>query len=113
MPLLFRFSAAMRLSGQRAFSRVFAARTGIPVINSYGATVQLAQQIENGAPFDVFAAADAEHVDGLIRNGKVDGASRRVYARGQLALWAPRGGLANLAGLAETVRAHKAALIAV
>ncbi|MBL6830478.1 MAG: ribonuclease P protein component [Pirellulales bacterium] len=26
MPLLFRFSAAMRLSGQRAFSRVFAAR---------------------------------------------------------------------------------------
>ncbi len=27
MPLLLRFSAAMRLSGQRAFSRVFAART--------------------------------------------------------------------------------------
>ena len=29
----------------------------------HGATAELTQQIENGAPFDVFAAADTEHIE--------------------------------------------------
>ena len=61
------------------------------VVFSYGSTAQLAQQIENGAPFDVFAAADTEHVDGLVKSGKLTAASRATYARGQLALWIPKG----------------------
>ena len=46
--------------------RAFKAKTGIEVIFSYGSTAQLATQIENGAPFDLFAAADTEHVDSLV-----------------------------------------------
>src|SRR3954471_15783914 len=42
----------------------FTARTGVRVTNSFGATADLSKQIENGAPFDVFASADVEHVEG-------------------------------------------------
>ncbi len=33
----------------------FTSKTGIQVVFSFGATADLAKQIENGAPFDVFA----------------------------------------------------------
>jgi len=61
------------------------------VIFSYGSTAQLATQIENGAPFDVFAAADVEHVDSLVARKKLTADSRAIYALGQLALWMPEG----------------------
>jgi len=70
--------------------RAFQAKTGIDTVFSYGATAQLAQQIENGAPFDVFAAADTEHVDSLVAAGRLAAGSRAVYATGQLALWIPK-----------------------
>ena len=69
--------------------QAFQARTGVAVVFSYGATAQLAQQIDNGAPFDLFAAADTKHVDDLVSTRKLVGESRRVYALGQLALWIP------------------------
>jgi len=71
----------------------FQAKTGVEVVFSYGSTAQLATQIENGAPFDLLAAADAEHVDSLAAAGKLLGDSRAIYALGQLALWIPEGGL--------------------
>src|SRR4051794_9818737 len=71
--------------------KAFKAKTGTDVVFSYGATAQLAQQIENGAPFDVFAAADTEHIDTLVSRGKLVTGSRSVYASGQLALWIPGG----------------------
>lgn len=80
--------------------RAFTNRTGIQVAFSYGSTAQLAQQIAHGAPFDVFAAADIEHVDALLRDRKVVPGSRAVYARGQLALWAPRASVRDLKDLA-------------
>jgi molybdate transport system substrate-binding protein len=67
----------------------FERQTNVPVTVSYGSTAQLSQQIENGAPFDIFASADTEHVDALIAKGKLQSASRAVYASGQLALWIP------------------------
>ncbi len=67
----------------------FSKETGIAVTYDFGSTAQLTQQIENGAPFDVFAAADVAHVDQLVQSGKILAASRAVYARGRLALWSP------------------------
>jgi molybdate transport system substrate-binding protein len=70
-------------------ARTFQSRTGIHVVSTIGATAQLAQQVENGAPVDVFLAADTQHVDDLIAKGFGDPQSRAVYARGRLVLWAP------------------------
>jgi molybdate transport system substrate-binding protein len=68
----------------------FEKKTTIHVVPSFGATAQLTQQIENGAPFDVFLAADTEHIDGLIKNGFVLSDTRAIYAQGRLVVWAPR-----------------------
>ena len=70
---------------------IFKAQKGIDVVFSYGATAELSQQIENGAPFDVFAAADTEHVDFLVARQKLTADSKAIYAKGQLALWIPSG----------------------
>lgn len=53
-----------------------------------GASAMLAQQIENGAPYDVFLSANAQFVDRLGSSGKLLPASIRTYAVGQVAiLW--------------------------
>jgi molybdate transport system substrate-binding protein len=67
----------------------FEARTGIRVVFSYGSTAQLTTQIENGAPYDVFLAADAAHVEQLERRKLLQPHSRAVYATGVLVLWIP------------------------
>jgi molybdate transport system substrate-binding protein len=67
----------------------FESKTGIHVVFSFGSTAQLTQQIENGAPFDAFLAADAEHVQELDRKGLLVSGSRAPYANGVLALWLP------------------------
>lgn len=84
--------------------RAYKTKTGVDVVFSYGSTAELAQQIENGAPFDLFAAADTEHVDSLVSSSKLTGDSRAVYALGQLALWIPdgeRSGIRELQDLAK------------
>jgi molybdate transport system substrate-binding protein len=66
--------------------RDFERDSGIAVVFSFAATGDLTRQAENAAPFDVFAAADVEHIHQLEKEGLVDPGTARVYARGQLAL---------------------------
>jgi molybdate transport system substrate-binding protein len=68
---------------------VFESQTGIHPVFSFASTAQLEQQIENAAPFDVFLAADASHVDQLDQKRLLVSGSRAVYAIGVLALWIP------------------------
>ena len=75
-----------------AFQKVaaqFEAETGIHVTLSFASTAQLAQQAENGAPFDLIAAADTEHIDELDKKNLLAPGTRAVYTRGVLALWIP------------------------
>lgn len=67
----------------------FTNTTGIRLVFSFGATADLSSQIENGAPFDVFAAADTVHVDRLERQGLLTPGTRALYARGRLVMWLP------------------------
>jgi molybdate transport system substrate-binding protein len=82
-------AAANLISVMDEIAREFEKQTTIRVVVSYGSTAQLAQQIEHGGPFDVFAAADTEHIDALIEKGKLRRESRAIYARGQLVLLCP------------------------
>ncbi len=79
----------------------FTKKTGIPVVFSFGSTADLAKQIENGAPFDVFASADSEHIDQLDRQGLLTPGSRAVYARGRLVIWLPSGSRLQVARIED------------
>src|SRR5690349_6603511 len=84
--------------------QLFERETGIHLVTSFGATTQLAQQIEHGAPYDVFAAADTEHVDELARKGLIFEDTRAIYAHGKLVLWVP-GSRTPVARLEDLARA--------
>jgi molybdate transport system substrate-binding protein len=62
--------------------------SGVAVKLSFAASGALTQQIENGAPFDVFFSADMDYPKQLIADGKADGSTLYRYAVGQLVLWA-------------------------
>lgn len=91
---------------------LFTGKTGTRVVFSFGATADLAKQIENGAPFDVFAAADVSHVDQLDRDGLLTPGSRGVYARGRLVLWLPPGSKLKLTRI-EDITANEFDRVAV
>ena len=84
-----RIAAAADL--QRAFTAIGDAfeKKGHPKpVFSFGSTGLLAKQIEEGAPFDVFAAANVSYVDEVAKAGRCDGTTRSLYARGRIVLWA-------------------------
>jgi molybdate transport system substrate-binding protein len=64
----------------------FQAITGIPMTLTFGASGQLSEQIKNGAPFDVFLAANESFVRDLASQGLIKPDSARPYARGSLVL---------------------------
>lgn len=67
--------------------RVFEASHKIKVVFVFGSTGLLTKQIENGAPFDVFAAANESFIDQLDQKGLVVPGTKRTYARGRITLW--------------------------
>ncbi len=66
----------------------------------------LKQQIENGAPFDVFLSANEQYVKDLATAGLVTDSI--VYASGRIALWSPNGSVKSLADLKKSNVIHLA-----
>jgi molybdate transport system substrate-binding protein len=64
-------------------------KTGVKLKLSFGASGALTQQIQNGAPFDVFFSADMDYPRQLISSGDAEAASLYQYAVGKLVLWIP------------------------
>lgn len=74
--------------------------SGIEVVSTIGASGTLAEQIKNGAPYDVFLAANVGFVNGLVRENLVKPDSLHTYARGSLALVVPKSNM-NTKGIAD------------
>jgi molybdate transport system substrate-binding protein len=64
-------------------------KTGVKVKLSFAASGALMQQVQNGAPFDLFFSADMDYPRQLIAAGAADGATLYQYAVGRLVLWVP------------------------
>jgi molybdate transport system substrate-binding protein len=83
-----RVAAAADLAA--AFAEVGAAfetSSGKKVEFSFGSTGLLAKQIAEGAPYDVFAAANTSYVDDVVRANACDGSTKRLYAQGRIVVW--------------------------
>jgi molybdate transport system substrate-binding protein len=69
---------------------LFEKASGHKVKASYGSTGKLYTQIEHGAPFQVFLAADSKRPQKAEATGLAVPGSRFTYARGQLVLWSAK-----------------------
>jgi len=68
----------------------YEAATGQPLTILFGSTGNIAMQIANGAPADLFFAANESFLDRLADADRIDSETRVVYAYGRLAIvWDP------------------------
>jgi molybdate transport system substrate-binding protein len=65
----------------------FEKKTGEKVIFSFGSTGLLEKQIVEGAPFDIFAAANVSFAEDAIKAGVCSADSKALYARGRIVIW--------------------------
>lgn len=64
----------------------FEAETGREVTFTFGSTGNLTTQIENGAPFDILAAANVSFVDQLTEQGLTIPDTQQLYGQGRIVL---------------------------
>ncbi|MDR0208492.1 MAG: molybdate ABC transporter substrate-binding protein [Pseudomonas putida] len=76
----------------QAIAQDFEKDTGHTLVAAYGATGQFYAQIKNGAPFEVFLAADDSTPAKLEQEKAIVPGSRFTYAIGTLALWSAKPG---------------------
>lgn len=82
-------AAADLSSALQEVADTYEKRTGVAVKLSFGASGALTQQIQNGAPFDIFFSADMDYPKQLIADGHAESSSLFRYAVGRLVLWVP------------------------
>ena len=84
------FTAPMKL-----IAADFEKESGHKAVLSFGATGKFYSQIVNGAPFDVFLAADDETPLKLEKAGAAVAGSHFTYATGKLVLWSAQAGVVD------------------
>ncbi|MDF9617084.1 molybdate ABC transporter substrate-binding protein [Pseudomonas entomophila] len=82
----------------QAIAKDFEKDTGHKLVAAYGATGQFYAQIKNGAPFEVFLAADDTTPAKLEQEKEIAEGSRFTYAVGTLALWSAKPGYVDAKG---------------
>lgn len=83
------FAAASLKNAFDEIGVAFTEETGVEVVFSYAGTSVLARQIEQGAPADVFAAANVDWVSYLEERSALDPVSTKPFAGNALVLIAP------------------------
>ena len=84
--------------------REFEAQQRIHVIFTFGSTGMLTRQIENGAPFDLFAAANVGYIDELEQKGLIVPGTKAIYARGRITLWTTTESPLQIENITDLVR---------
>lgn len=96
------FAAASLNEAFTALGQQFqAAHPGTSVTFNLGASNQLAQQIAEGAPADVFASANARQMQVAVESGRVVSGTQQVFAHNRLVIIYPAGNPAQLAAPAD------------
>lgn len=73
-----------------AVAREFTKRTGRKVRLVFGSSGMFTQQIQNGAPFQLFLSADERYVQSLVAERRTDG-DGALYATGRIGVFLPKG----------------------
>lgn len=91
----------------------FEEATGEQVVFSFGSSGQLAQQLIEGAPMDLYASASASFVEQVLEAGVGDADTQATYAFGRIAIWSPNDSWRDWETLADVVADDGIATLAI
>lgn len=96
------FSAASLNEAFTALTEAFEEQQpGVDVILNFAGSQQLAQQLAQGAPADLFASANERQMEAVISAGRIDEKSDRIFATNRLVVIYPADNPADLHSLTE------------
>jgi molybdate transport system substrate-binding protein len=72
----------------KEIGEAFEKQRTVKSVFTFGSTGMLSKQITEGAPFDVFAAANVSFIDDLAKAAHVLPETKTLYGRGRIVVWA-------------------------
>ncbi len=102
--------AANFTAAAKEIAAAFRSKTGEDAVLSFGSTGQLYNQISQGAPFDVFLAADAKRPAMAVKGGQAVEGSEFTYAVGRIVLYSADPALVRGSGTLNAARFRKIAI---
>lgn len=87
-------------------ARLFEAQNpGVTVSTSFAGSQQLAEQLNQGAPADVFASASKKYMETVVTSGRVNEGDSATFAQNRLVVIFPKDNPAGLAALQDLAKA--------
>lgn len=69
---------------------------GTSIHATYGSSGSFVAQLKQGAPFDLFFAADVSFIEPLVKDGEAAASDSFTYGYGRIVLWVPKTSALNL-----------------
>jgi len=85
---------------------------GVRVIPNYAGSQQLAQQIAQGAPADVFASANQVQMEAAIESGRIQASEKRVLVNNRLVVILPSDNPGEIEALQDLARPGHSLILA-
>jgi molybdate transport system substrate-binding protein len=104
------FAAASLTESLEEIGEAYEAKTGMAVRFSFGASSDLARQIQVGAPADIFFSADTAKMDALEKAGIVRHQDRREFLSNQLVVVVPGSSSLRIAGAKDLAKLPRLAV---
>lgn len=99
------FAAASLTDAFTALAPTFeAAHPGVNIVYNFAGAQQLAAQIIEGAPADVFASANRKHMDAVITSSKVISGTDHAFVRNRLVVITPKENPAGITTLKDLAK---------
>jgi molybdate transport system substrate-binding protein len=99
------FAAASLTESFKAIGALFeSANAGTTVTFNFAGSDQLATQIAEGAPADVFASANRTQMNNVIKSGQVISGTERAFVRNRLVVVYPKDNPAGLIALTDLTK---------
>lgn len=104
--------AFTEIAEQFEAARVEAGQPHVRVLLNFAGSQQLAQQLAQGAPADVFASADGSQMDTAIHAQRVVSGTQQIFVRNRLVAVTPADNPAGIDALQEMARPGVSVLLA-
>ncbi len=98
-------AAASLTDALREAGRAFQSKSHVKVTFNFGASSELARQIDEGAPADIFFSADLEKMESLDKKGRIERGSQKNLLSNQLVMVVSRDSKLTIRSPTDLLRA--------